>query len=70
MEAFSDFERNPTMYVKIRVRNENTYTFSDCLGILPRSGEDRYLNDMFTTGYSTYNFNIKAWYMLRSKCQQ
>lgn len=65
MEAFSDFQRNPTVFARITATNTTHAPVSDCIGLLPRTGCESYLMNQHDTGYTPYYPNVKNWYMLK-----
>ena len=65
LEAFSNFERNSTIFARITAKNTKHLPVSDCIGILPRTGCESYMMNEHDTGYTPYYPNVKNWYMLK-----
>ncbi len=65
LEAFCDFSRNPTVYVKLALINDRPYPVAGSISILARTGDDLYLSSIHDTGYSSYQPNVGTWYLLK-----
>ncbi len=65
LEAFAGKERNPTVYFKITLENDTFAPVSGSIGVLPRSGQEKYMINQHQEGYSPYCPNEKNWYMLK-----
>ncbi len=65
MESFADDSRNTTIYFKIKIKNDTAETISDSIGIMPRSGQEKYMLNQHQEGYSPYRPNYKNWFMLK-----
>ena len=65
MEAFADNKRNTTIYFKIEIKNNTDDAIKDCIGIMPRSGQEKYMLNQHQEGYSPYRPNYKNWFMLK-----
>ena len=65
LEAFSNFQRNATIFARITAKNTKHLPVSDCIGILPRTGCESYMMNEHDTGYTPYYPNVKNWYMLK-----
>mgnify|MGYP004504760727 FL=1 len=71
LEAFDTFDRKPATCFKVTVKNESSVPFSDCLGLLCRSGQsDAYMTQLHMEGYAPYVPNLKNWYMLKRTWEQ
>ncbi len=64
-EAFCDFERNPTIYFKVTLSNPTERPLHDFFGIMPRSGQEKYMLNQHQESYSPYQPNGKNWFMLK-----
>ena len=69
LEAFSNFDRNATVFARITATNTTHLPITDCIGILPRTGCESYLMNEHDTGYVPYYPNVKNWYMLKRTWQ-
>ena len=65
LEAFAGKERNPAVYFKVTITNNNETEMSGKLGLMPRSGQEKYMVNQHQEGYSPYRPNEKNWYMLK-----
>lgn len=65
VEAFADGERNPTLFFKVTLLNDADAPVSGRIGLLPRSGQEKYMVNQHQEGYSPYRPNEKNWYMLK-----
>ncbi len=65
IEAFADGERNPTVYFKATITNNGHETVSSTFGLMPRSGQEKYMVNQHQEGYSLYRPNYKNWFMLK-----
>ena len=65
VEAFCDFERNPHIFFKAEIINETDNEISDSFGIMPRSGQEKYMLNQHQESYSPYCPNGKNWFMLK-----
>ncbi|MBR5473188.1 MAG: hypothetical protein IKU82_04275 [Clostridia bacterium] len=65
LEAFASEERNTTIYFKIEITNNTDNVITDCIGIMPRSGQEKYMLNQHQEGYSPYCPNYKNWFMLK-----
>lgn len=65
MESFADDSRNCTIFFKIEIENNNDYIVNDSIGIMPRSGQEKYMLNQHQEGYSPYRPNYKNWFMLK-----
>lgn len=65
IEAFAGEERNPTVYFKVTLENDGADTVSGTFGIMPRSGQEKYMVNQHQEGYSPYRPNYKNWFMLK-----
>ena len=65
LEAFCDFERNPTIFFKVTVVNRTSEAVCDRIAIMPRSGRETYMLNQHQEGYSPYRPNYKNWFMLK-----
>ena len=65
VEAFAGEERNPTVYFRVTLENDTAERVTDSLGLLPRSGQEKYMVNQHQEGYSPYCPNEKNWYMLK-----
>ena len=70
VEAFAGDERNPTVYFKVTLTNDGTAPVSDKIGLLPRSGQEKYMVNQHQEGYSPYRPNEKNWYMIKRTWNQ
>lgn len=65
IEAFAGGERNPAVYFKVTLSNNTKDTVSSKLGLMPRSGQEKYMVNQHQEGYSPYRPNYKNWFMLK-----
>ena len=65
IEAFCDFERNPCIFFKADITNTTESILSDSFGIMPRSGQEKYMLNQHQESYSPYCPNGKNWFMLK-----
>lgn len=65
VEAFAGEERNPTLYFRVTLTNDGDTAVDGCIGLLPRSGQEKYMLNQHQEGYSPYRPNEKNWYMLK-----
>ena len=65
VEAFAGEESNPTVYFKVTIANDKEAEISGKLGLMPRSGQEKYMVNQHQEGYSPYRPNEKNWYMLK-----
>ncbi len=65
VEAFADGERNPTLYFRVTLENDTDSRIESSIGLLPRSGQEKYMLNQHQEGYSPYRPNEKNWYMLK-----
>ncbi|MBQ9773755.1 MAG: hypothetical protein IJW30_03735 [Clostridia bacterium] len=65
VEAFAGGERNPTVYFRVTLLNDSDKPVKSSLGLLPRSGQEKYMVNQHQEGYSPYRPNEKNWYMLK-----
>ncbi|MBQ9784653.1 MAG: hypothetical protein IJW29_04045 [Clostridia bacterium] len=65
VEAFAGGERNPTVYFRVTLTNDSAKPAVGKLGLLPRSGPEKYMVNQHQEGYSPYRPNEKNWYMLK-----
>ncbi len=65
VEAFAGEDRNPTVYFRITLENDSHERVESRLGLLPRSGQEKYMLNQHQEGYSPYCPNEKNWYMLK-----
>ncbi len=65
VEAFCDFERNPTIYFKAAFTNNTDKPIDGVFGIMPRSGQEKYMLNQHQESYSPYSPNGKNWFMLK-----
>ncbi len=70
LEAFCNEERNPTIFFKITLTNDTDATVQSSLGLLPRSGQEKYMVNQHQEGYSPYRPNYKNWFMLKRTWKQ
>lgn len=64
-EAFALGERNPTLYFRVTLENDSDERVESSIGLLPRSGQEKYMLNQHQEGYSPYRPNEKNWYMLK-----
>ncbi len=65
LEAFSGEERNPTVYFKVTLENDTEKEISGDIGVMPRSGQEKYMLNQHQEGYSPYRPNWKNWCMIK-----
>ena len=65
VEAFAGGERNATVYFKVTLENDSDRRVESSIGLLPRSGQEKYMVNQHQEGYSPYRPNEKNWYMLK-----
>ena len=65
VEAFAGEERNPTVYFRVTLENDTGERVQSSIGLLPRSGQEKYMVNQHQEGYSPYCPNEKNWYMLK-----
>ena len=65
LEAFCTEERNPTIYFKITLKNTKGRAVRSAIGLMPRSGQEKYMVNQHQEGYSPYTPNYKNWFMLK-----
>ena len=65
VEAFAGEGRNPTVYFKVTLENDTDKNFDGSIGIMPRSGQEKYMLNQHQEGYSPYRPNYKNWFMLK-----
>ena len=65
LEAFAGGERNPTVYFKVTLINDTKETVQSSIGLMPRSGQEKYMVNQHQEGYCPYLPNEKNWYMLK-----
>ncbi len=65
VEAFAGNERNPSLYFKVTFVNNSSETQKHTFGMMPRSGQEKYMVNQHQEGYSPYRPNEKNWYMLK-----
>ncbi len=65
VEAFAGGERNPTLYFKVTLINQSEARLIGSFGMMPRSGQEKYMVNQHQEGYSPYRPNEKNWYMLK-----
>lgn len=65
IEAFAGEGRNPVIYFKVTLENQSEESMNGRFGILPRSGQEKYMVNQHQEGYSPYRPNTKNWYMLK-----
>ena len=70
VEAFCGEERNPTLYFKVTLENDSERTVESRIGLMPRSGQEKYMVNQHQEGYSPYRPNEKNWYMLKRTWKQ
>ncbi len=70
VEAFAGGEQNPTIYFKVTVVNQSAARLSGSIGMMPRSGQEKYMVNQHQEGYSPYRPNEKNWYMLKRTWKQ
>lgn len=70
VEAFAGEERNPTIYFRVTLENDSGERVQSSIGILPRSGQEKYMVNQHQEGYSPYCPNEKNWYMLKRTWQR
>lgn len=65
LEAFCDGERNPTIHFELTIKNDTDAPVEDAIGLMPRSGQEKYMLNQHQEGYSPYRPNYKNWFMLK-----
>ncbi|MBQ5792961.1 MAG: hypothetical protein IIW17_02985 [Clostridia bacterium] len=70
VEAFAGEERNPTVYFCVTLQNNAAEHAHGSIGLLPRSGQEKYMVNQHQEGYSPYCPNEKNWYMLKRTWRQ
>ncbi|MBQ9117311.1 MAG: hypothetical protein IJY04_09830 [Clostridia bacterium] len=65
VEAFCNFERNPTVFFKVTLSNSSENEICDRIAIMPRSGRETYMLNQHQEGYNPYRPNYKNWFMLK-----
>ena len=65
VEAFAGEERNPTVYFRVVLENDTDEMLSGSIGLMPRSGQEKYMLNQHQEGYSPYRPNYKNWFMLK-----
>ena len=65
LEAFCNFERDPTVFFKVTVTNHTDRAVCDKIAVMPRSGRETYMLNQHQEGYSPYRPNYKNWFMLK-----
>ena len=70
VEAFAGDERNPTVYFRVTLENDTAERVESRIGLLPRSGQEKYMVNQHQEGYSPYCPNEKNWYMLKRTWKQ
>ena len=70
VEAFAGDERNPTVYFRVTLENDTAERVESRIGLLPRSGQEKYMVNQHQEGYSPYCPNEKNWYMLKRSWKQ
>ena len=65
VEAFTGEERNPTVYFKVTLENNGDCAVDGSIGLLPRSGQEKYMVNQHQEGYCPYRPNEKNWYMIK-----
>ena len=70
VEAFAGEERNPTVYFSVTLVNDSAERVESRIGLLPRSGQEKYMVNQHQEGYSPYCPNEKNWYMIKRTWRQ
>ncbi len=70
VEAFAGEERNPTVYFRVTLQNCSAERVQSRIGLMPRSGQEKYMVNQHQEGYSPYCPNEKNWYMLKRTWKQ
>lgn len=70
LEAFCTGGRNPTICFRLTLTNDLPVPVQDCIGIMPRSGQEKYMLNQHQEGYSPYRPNYKNWFMLKRTWKQ
>ena len=65
VEAFCKKMRNPDICFRVTLTNDTSRPLKGTLGLLPRSGQEKYMLNQHQEGYSPYRPNHKNWYMLK-----
>lgn len=65
LEAFAGGGRNPKVYFKITLFNNRDCKVKSSLGIMVRSGSEKYMLNQHQEGYSPYSPNYKNWFLLK-----
>jgi len=70
VEAFCGEGRNPALYFKVTLENDSENRVVNRIGLLPRSGQEKYMVNQHQEGYCPYRPNEKNWYMLKRTWSQ
>ena len=70
VEAFAGEERNPTVYFRVTLENDSKERVESSIGLLPRSGQEKYMLNQHQEGYTPYCPNEKNWYMIKRSWKQ
>ncbi|MBQ8310810.1 MAG: hypothetical protein IJX80_07350 [Clostridia bacterium] len=70
LEAFCGAGRNPTVYFKVTLKNDTDVPVESSIGMMPRSGQEKYMLNQHQEGYSPYRPNYKNWFMLKRTWKQ
>ena len=65
LEAFSSEGRNPKVYFKLTLENNRDFKVENSVGIMVRSGNEKYMLNQHQEGYSPYSPNYKNWFLIK-----
>lgn len=70
LEAFAGEGRNPKVYFKITLENNSDNIVEDSIGVMVRSGNEKYMLNQHQEGYSPYSPNYKNWFLIKRSWEE